>query len=179
MIPLMAQQDYSAKGWLGLILGTRLWYPMWDAEKDDDAAFEKRLDNVVREIGDRGQKPQQQQQAYQTTQQIQMSASAESAAGAAPNGAPELLPALQERQHWSRRQRSLSRRRHHHQRLRSVYAVQAAAAGEALRSSHRVYTTHPYTHHSSRSRQMREQQRQQAITGLVSQATSVKMIMLI
>ena len=54
MIPLMAQQDYSAKGWLGLILGTRLWYPMWDAEKDDDAAFEKRLDNVVREIGDRG-----------------------------------------------------------------------------------------------------------------------------
>ena len=54
MIPLMAQQDYSPKGWLGLILGTRLWYPMWDAEKDDDAAFEKRLDNVVREIGDRG-----------------------------------------------------------------------------------------------------------------------------
>ena len=26
MIPLMMQQDYSAKGWLGLILGTRLWY---------------------------------------------------------------------------------------------------------------------------------------------------------
>jgi hypothetical protein len=92
MIPLMAQQDYSAKGWLGLILGTRLWYPMWDAEKDDDAAFEKRLDNVVREIGDRGQKPQQQQQAYQTTQQIQMSASAESAAGAAPNRAPAAAP---------------------------------------------------------------------------------------
>ena len=27
---------------------------MWDADKDDDAAFEHRLDNVVREIGDRG-----------------------------------------------------------------------------------------------------------------------------
>ena len=27
---------------------------MWDAEKDDDASFERRLDNVVREIGDRG-----------------------------------------------------------------------------------------------------------------------------
>lgn len=26
MIPLMMQKDYSAKGWLGLILGTRLWY---------------------------------------------------------------------------------------------------------------------------------------------------------
>jgi hypothetical protein len=27
---------------------------MWDAEKDDDAAFERRLDTVVREIGERG-----------------------------------------------------------------------------------------------------------------------------
>ena len=27
---------------------------MWDAEKDDDAAFERRLDSVVREIGERG-----------------------------------------------------------------------------------------------------------------------------
>ena len=39
---------------VGLILGTRMWYAMWDAEKDDDAAFERRLDNVVREIGERG-----------------------------------------------------------------------------------------------------------------------------
>ena len=28
MIPLMMQKDYSPKGWLGLILGTRLWYAM-------------------------------------------------------------------------------------------------------------------------------------------------------
>jgi hypothetical protein len=27
---------------------------MWEAEKDDDASFERRLDSVVREIGDRG-----------------------------------------------------------------------------------------------------------------------------
>jgi hypothetical protein len=54
MIPLMMQKDYSPKGWLGLILGTRMWYSMWDAEKDDDDAFERRLDSVVREIGDRG-----------------------------------------------------------------------------------------------------------------------------
>ena len=54
MIPLMVQNDYSPKGWLGLILGTRVWYAMWEAEKDDDAAFERRLDSVVREIGDRG-----------------------------------------------------------------------------------------------------------------------------
>lgn len=39
---------------VGLILGTRMWYAMWDAEKDDDAAFQRRLDSIVREIGDRG-----------------------------------------------------------------------------------------------------------------------------
>ena len=27
MIPLMVQEGYKAKGWLGLFLGTRLWYP--------------------------------------------------------------------------------------------------------------------------------------------------------
>jgi hypothetical protein len=26
MIPLMVQQDYKPQGWLGLILGTRMWY---------------------------------------------------------------------------------------------------------------------------------------------------------
>lgn len=35
-------------------MGTRLWYALWDAEKDDDRAFESRLEPVVREIGERG-----------------------------------------------------------------------------------------------------------------------------
>ena len=35
-------------------MGTRLWYQMRDAAEDDDAAFERRLDGVVREIGERG-----------------------------------------------------------------------------------------------------------------------------
>ena len=54
MVPLMVQQDYKPQGWLGLILGSRMWYAMWDAEKDDDAAFERRVDAVMREVGDRG-----------------------------------------------------------------------------------------------------------------------------
>ena len=53
MIPCMMQKGYKAKGWLGLILGTRLYYNFHGAEVDDDAAFEKRMDAVVREIGDR------------------------------------------------------------------------------------------------------------------------------
>eukprot|EP01047_Picozoa_sp_COSAG01_P089554 COSAG01_NODE_21624_length_893_cov_1.197733_1_plen_184_part_10 len=39
---------------VGLILGTRMWYAMWDAENDDEAAFERRVDSVTREIGERG-----------------------------------------------------------------------------------------------------------------------------
>ena len=42
------------RGWLGLILGTRLWYAFWDADGDDGAAFERRVDAVCREIGHRG-----------------------------------------------------------------------------------------------------------------------------
>ena len=54
MIPLMVQEDYKAKGWLGLFLGTRMWYPFYGCEDDDDAAFEERVDSVAREIGERG-----------------------------------------------------------------------------------------------------------------------------
>ena len=38
---------------VGLIMGTRLWYAMWDANEDDDAAFERRANPMLREIGDR------------------------------------------------------------------------------------------------------------------------------
>ena len=54
MVPLMLTEGFKPKGWLGLILGTRMWYAFWDADQDEDAAFELRLDAVVREIGDRG-----------------------------------------------------------------------------------------------------------------------------
>ena len=81
MIPLMMQRHYNARGWLGLILGTRLYYryvlsfvqqtaccmalltatwahrpdhSFFDAEGDGPPAFEARVDVVVRELGDRG-----------------------------------------------------------------------------------------------------------------------------
>ena len=53
MIPLLVERNYRPKGWLGLILGTRMYYSFVAAEADDDVAFEKRLDAVVREIGGR------------------------------------------------------------------------------------------------------------------------------
>ena len=54
MIPLMVQKDYKAKGWLGLVLGARLWHSFWDADKDDNESFEKRVDTLVAELGARG-----------------------------------------------------------------------------------------------------------------------------
>ena len=44
----------NAKGWLGLLLGTRLWYSFANAEQDDEPAFQKRVDNLCRELADRG-----------------------------------------------------------------------------------------------------------------------------
>ena len=41
-------------GWLGLILGTRLWYPFFDSSDEDDGTFENRVSALVREVGDRG-----------------------------------------------------------------------------------------------------------------------------
>ena len=55
MIPLLMQKGYKANGWLGLILGTRLYYAFHGAESDDEAAFEQRMDNLCRESGSRGQ----------------------------------------------------------------------------------------------------------------------------
>eukprot|EP01052_Picozoa_sp_SAG31_P032143 SAG31_NODE_3491_length_4203_cov_2.510478_5_plen_186_part_00 len=54
MIPIMMQENFRPSGWLGLLMGTRMWYSFWEAEKDDDDTFERRVDPVEREIGNRG-----------------------------------------------------------------------------------------------------------------------------
>jgi hypothetical protein len=91
MIPLMMQKDYSPKGWLGLILGTRLWYAMWDADQDDDAAFERRLGSVLREMADRGKLMVA--EAVPPERIAPAPAPAPAPAAAAPVSAPALIPA--------------------------------------------------------------------------------------
>eukprot|EP01052_Picozoa_sp_SAG31_P044090 SAG31_NODE_7566_length_1652_cov_1.643915_1_plen_305_part_00 len=54
MIPLMMEHGYRPTGWLGLILGTRLWYPFYPEAVETDAAFMRQIEATVREIGDRG-----------------------------------------------------------------------------------------------------------------------------
>lgn len=54
MVPLLMEKGYRPTGWLGLILGARLWYPFYDSAVETDAAFTQQIKLVQREIGERG-----------------------------------------------------------------------------------------------------------------------------
>ena len=54
MIPLMMQEGYRPRGWLGLIIGSRLWHGFYPSLITSDEAFMQQMDALVREIGDRG-----------------------------------------------------------------------------------------------------------------------------
>jgi len=50
----MMQHGYRPTGWLGLILGTSVWYRFDPEAVQTDEAFALQMDAAVREIGDRG-----------------------------------------------------------------------------------------------------------------------------
>jgi hypothetical protein len=54
MIPLMMEEGYQPDGWLGMLMQTRMWYPLYAATLASDAAFEDRMLALAREIGSRG-----------------------------------------------------------------------------------------------------------------------------
>lgn len=73
---------FQSTWYYSLLKNYLVWtrYQMWDAEQDDDAAFERRLDSVVREIGERGKlmtavaeavPPQPQRQAVPVEQALE------------------------------------------------------------------------------------------------------------
>jgi hypothetical protein len=51
---LMMEASYRPKGWLGLIMGTRMYYKFHGDDLEDEAVFQQRMDSLTREIGDRG-----------------------------------------------------------------------------------------------------------------------------
>ena len=55
MVPLMMEDGYRAKGWLGMILGMRLWYGFYGATLESVDAFEDKVNELCRELGERGQ----------------------------------------------------------------------------------------------------------------------------
>ena len=51
----MLEADYKPKGWLGLIMGSRLYYSFHgDDDVQTEAVFESRVDSLTKEIGQRG-----------------------------------------------------------------------------------------------------------------------------
>jgi hypothetical protein len=58
MIPLLLQENYTAKGWLGMLLGTQLWYGFFGATLATESSFTKQIDQLCRPLGspDRGQR---------------------------------------------------------------------------------------------------------------------------
>eukprot|EP01046_Picozoa_sp_COSAG06_P045606 COSAG06_NODE_6331_length_2978_cov_343.444290_2_plen_382_part_00 len=54
LIPLMLTQGYEADGWLGLLLGTSMWYGFYGETLSSESAFVTRMDALCREIGVRG-----------------------------------------------------------------------------------------------------------------------------
>ena len=50
----MLTQGYEADGWLGLMLGTSMWYALYGGTLSSENAFEDRMDALCRELGVRG-----------------------------------------------------------------------------------------------------------------------------
>ncbi|XP_071962693.1 uncharacterized protein [Antedon mediterranea] len=56
IIPLIVEQGYVADGWLGALIGTLIYFPMFD-----DSKLETEINRIVSEIGDRGKMQKGQQ----------------------------------------------------------------------------------------------------------------------
>ena len=54
MVPLKVQEGYEADGWLGLMLGTSLWYALYGETLSSESAFEDRMSALSCELGVRG-----------------------------------------------------------------------------------------------------------------------------
>eukprot|EP01052_Picozoa_sp_SAG31_P008862 SAG31_NODE_454_length_15434_cov_39.578285_5_plen_360_part_00 len=91
MIPLMMEENFCAMGWLGLILGSRIWYAFWPCkELEDEARFESRMDQLAKEIGERGKRRTASSlpQAVPPPKALEPTASASAPVAPAPAPAP-------------------------------------------------------------------------------------------
>eukprot|EP01047_Picozoa_sp_COSAG01_P042494 COSAG01_NODE_3714_length_5769_cov_15.948501_2_plen_1619_part_01 len=54
MVPLLVEEGYRADGWLGMLMGTRLYYVFYGSTVSSDASLENKVEELCRELGDRG-----------------------------------------------------------------------------------------------------------------------------
>jgi hypothetical protein len=52
--PQMMEEGYNATGWLGLIMGTRVYFNFHAKAVESDAAFTQQMDSLVRDLAERG-----------------------------------------------------------------------------------------------------------------------------
>ena len=50
MLPLMMEEGYRPNGWLGMLLGVRLWYAFYGSTLASEGAFEGKMDELCREL---------------------------------------------------------------------------------------------------------------------------------
>ena len=50
MLPLMMEEGYRPNGWLGMLLGVRLWYAFYGSTLASEGAFEGKMDDLCREL---------------------------------------------------------------------------------------------------------------------------------
>jgi hypothetical protein len=50
MLPLMLEDGYKPRGWLGMFMGTGLWHGFFGATLESDTAFEKQMDALCNAI---------------------------------------------------------------------------------------------------------------------------------
>eukprot|EP01050_Picozoa_sp_SAG11_P014886 SAG11_NODE_1878_length_4131_cov_81.001984_1_plen_1376_part_11 len=55
-VPLMLVDGYRADGWLGMLIGTRMWYGFYGAVLSEDGLFEAKVSELCRDLGDRGRR---------------------------------------------------------------------------------------------------------------------------
>jgi hypothetical protein len=53
-VPLMLVDGYRPDGWLGMLMGTRLWYSFYGGTLTDMGLFEGKVEELCRELGERG-----------------------------------------------------------------------------------------------------------------------------
>eukprot|EP01048_Picozoa_sp_COSAG05_P008674 COSAG05_NODE_673_length_7989_cov_2.973638_1_plen_99_part_00 len=54
IVPLIMEEGYRAKGWLGMLVGVRLYYKFCGAVLENDGAFEGKIEELCRELGEKG-----------------------------------------------------------------------------------------------------------------------------
>jgi hypothetical protein len=53
-VPLLLEEGYQADGWLGMMMGTKLWFGLYGDALSSESVFESRMEAVAFELGDRG-----------------------------------------------------------------------------------------------------------------------------